>query len=292
MSPQFLQSLFEQRRVILATMHRKEEAIAPLIEPALGVKVQVPAHFNTDVFGTFTREVDRPGTQLEAARLKALKALEITGESLAIASEGTFGPHPLFPYLPCNRELVILIDLKHDLEVVGEEFSTTTNYSHQRVSSLAEAEHFAHKAGFPQHGLVVIPDPQTPGSGTGNGKMFKGITSKEALQEAVTFALQTSPQVHLETDMRALYNPTRMQTIAKATQNLIQKLNQFCPQCGWPGFDLLKSEPGLPCGWCGAPTSLIQTEIYGCKKCDFTQEVHFPEGIETADPGQCAYCNP
>lgn len=68
-------SWFQNRVCILATMHKKEQAIAPLLEKELEVKVVVPEAFNTDIFGTFTRDIKRLGTQLEAARLKAKKAL-------------------------------------------------------------------------------------------------------------------------------------------------------------------------------------------------------------------------
>jgi len=55
--------LFSDRLAVLATMHQKERVIAPLLERELGIKVIVPPDFNTDIFGTFTREVKRPGTQ-------------------------------------------------------------------------------------------------------------------------------------------------------------------------------------------------------------------------------------
>jgi hypothetical protein len=67
-------SLFCDRVGVLATMHQKERVIAPLLERELGIKVVVPQNFDTDAFGTFTREIKRPGDQLQAARLKAQKA--------------------------------------------------------------------------------------------------------------------------------------------------------------------------------------------------------------------------
>lgn len=80
------QKAFTNRVAVLATMHQKEKVIAPLLEQELGVKVIVPQDFNTDIFGTFTREVKRLGTQIAAARLKAEKALAVTGETLAIST--------------------------------------------------------------------------------------------------------------------------------------------------------------------------------------------------------------
>ena len=108
------------------------------------------------------------------------------------------------------------------------------------------------------------------------------------------FALKKSPdgRVHIETDMRAMYNPTRMKNIEKATLDLIKKINLVCPECSWPGFEVVKRQKGLPCALCHLPTQLVLSVIYQCKKCAFSQEELFPDGQETADPSQCQYCNP
>jgi formate dehydrogenase maturation protein FdhE len=98
--------------------------------------------------------------------------------------------------------------------------------------------------------------------------------------------------VHIETDMRAMYNPTRMKTIEKATHSLIKKLNQLCPDCSCPGFEVVEKRRGLPCALCNLPTAMTRAVIYQCKKCDFSKEELFPDGLEKADPAQCMYCNP
>lgn len=283
-------SLFENRVAILATMHQKEQVIAPLFLEELGIQIQVPEQFNTDIFGTFTREIKRQGNQIEAARLKAEKALEITGETLAIASEGSFNLHPLIPYAYSNLEIVLFLDQKNSLEIIGQELSLETNYHQKWVSSQEEALNCAQKIGFPEHGLIVRLNETT----SADGEIFKGITNYPDLIEALSAIFKQSPdhRAFLETDMRAMYNPTRLKVIEKATLNLIQKIQSLCPQCSWPGFDVVQRLPGLPCGLCGFPTALIKAEIYACKKCGFAQEKVFPKGIKTADPGQCEYCNP
>ena len=283
-------NLFADRIAVIATMHQKEKAIAPLLQKHLGVSTLVPQDFDTDAFGTFTREVARVGTQLEAARAKALKALDVMGETLAIASEGTFGPHPIMLGVPCNRELVLLLDTENQIELYGQEFSIATNYSHQAITSLAEARMFASKVGFPEHALVVM---LTPPSLAANN-IVKGINTDSMLEEAIEVALSHSStgSVHIETDMRALFNPTRMQNIEKATQDLLRKIHQTCPRCDFPGFDVVEQKRGLPCNLCGIPTQLIRTSISICQKCGFKQEKLFPQGVETADPSYCNYCNP
>lgn len=280
---------FQGRTAVIATMHRKESVIAPLLKQALGVQVKVPP-FDTDAFGTFTRDVARPDNQRATARLKAQTALAQTGETLAIASEGTFGPHPALPWLPCDRELVLLLDLVNNLEIVGEELTTQTNHAWATVKSVEAAQTFAQKIGFPDHGLVVMTDRHAQAA----QQIVKGIITAEHLREVVAQFLAASEDgtIHLETDMRAMVNPTRMQAIARATADLISNAQQQCPQCSRPGFAIANQYPGLPCGWCGQPTSLIRSVVYQCGGCDFLQKQQYPQGITTADPAYCQFCNP
>lgn len=283
---------FTDRIAVLATMHRKEEVIAPLLEQTLGLQVVVPQGFDTDRFGTFSREVKRAGSQLETARLKAEQAMQITGYQVALASEGAFGPHPAMPFLPCNREIVVLIDRQHQLEIVGEAVSTETNFNQAQISTWEDAKQFADRVGFPQHGLVVIAGGDRPLSNVSVDRVIKGITTEPQLLQALEWAWQQAESAWLETDMRALFNPMRMKVIQQATENLIQKIQTGCPQCGYPGFDAVERKPGLPCGLCDQPTSLIRSVLYRCQVCEFVQEIEFPEAIKTADPMYCPYCNP
>lgn len=281
---------FAGRVAVIATMHHKEQAIAPRLETALGVRPQVPADFNTDGFGTFTRDVDRPANQLTTARLKAEAALKHTGESLAIASEGSFGPHPQIPFVPCDREIVLLLDLEHRLEIVGQAISTQTNYRAQAVRSVEESRAFAQAVGFPEHGLVVLEDAKGPPTTV----VAKGITSYRHLEDVVSQTLSKAPSgtAHLETDMRALYNPTRMTVIAQATDDLLQAIARRCPDCSCPGFSEIRRYPGLPCSLCRTPTDLTLAVVYGCQRCQHQREEKYPDGQQFADPGQCHYCNP
>ena len=48
-------------RAVLATMHGKERAIAPVLARFLGLKVEVAPGLDTDAFGTFSREAARTG---------------------------------------------------------------------------------------------------------------------------------------------------------------------------------------------------------------------------------------
>ncbi|MDQ0255712.1 ribosomal protein S27AE [Evansella vedderi] len=285
-----IHTIFHGRTGVLATMHEKEKVIAPILERELGIKLMVPTNLNTDNFGTFTREVIRTGNQLEAARLKAKEGLQLTGEKLGFSSEGSFGPHPAIPIAAVNVELVLLIDLENDLEIVGESTSFETNFGHRRINSFEEAYEFAVGAGFPEHGMVVRSSETTEKE----EEIIKGITTKKGLKEAVRLMLNQFPfnQAFIEADMRAMYNPTRMKQIEKATHDLIKNINNVCPNCATPGFKLTDQKKGLPCMDCGFPTDLVRSHIYTCRKCGETEEKLFPHGKEKADPSQCMFCNP
>lgn len=288
MSNSSIQNWFRNKAGALATMHHKEQVIAPILEHNLGVHIIVPQDFNTDEFGTFTRDIKRPGDQISTARLKVEKAMTLTGLTLAIASEGSFGPHPSIPFLPCNREIVLLSDREHNLEIIGQAISTETNYCHQPVTSLEEVLTFAQKIGFPTHGLVVMSDAQ-PTQAT---HISKGITDETQLKEIAIAFLKQFGQIHLEPDLRAMYNPTRMNVIAQATHDLIHKISQCCPHCNFPGFVPVERKAGLPCELCGLPTNLTLALIRRCNQCNFSNAVYYPDGNELADAAQCSYCNP
>ncbi len=274
---------------VLATMHSKEQVIAPILEAAIALSIQVPENFDTDQFGTFTRDVDRAGTQLEAARRKIQVALQLTGATLGLASEGAFGAHPILFGMPYNQEIVMLIDQEHHLEIVGQATSTETNYRHQVVQSFEQAQTFASTVGFPEHGLIVMPANQKSIDRT---QIIKGITAIAQLESAVGEIVNQFGSAHVETDMRAMHNPTRMKLIGQATQNLVQKILHQCPTCGCPGFDVKSVQRGLPCAVCHSPTALIRAEVYQCQSCQFQQDVLFPSGQQTANPAQCEFCNP
>jgi hypothetical protein len=49
---------------------------------------------------------------------------------VGVASEGSFGPHPYIPFLPPGRELVLLIDRKAAIELIGFDADSDTNFGH------------------------------------------------------------------------------------------------------------------------------------------------------------------
>ena len=110
--------IFEGRRLVIATKHKKETVIAPLLEKHLGVQCFVPEDFDTDVLGTVSGEIERKDGPLETVRKKCLQAMEQTNCDLAIASEGSFGPHPTIFMAHADDEILIFIDNKNILEIL------------------------------------------------------------------------------------------------------------------------------------------------------------------------------
>jgi len=276
---------------VLATMHGKEQAIAPVLEEALGLRVEVLRGFDTDRFGTFTREVPRPGTQRETARLKAQAALAAVPEAdYGLASEGSFGPHPWLPWVPGGRELITLVGRDNGLELVGADLTAETNHGSRLVGSVDEARAFAQDIGFPTHAMVVMGVRKGEPDVT-NG-LYKGLMTTEALEAAVRVVLERDGAAHLESDMRAHVNPTRMTAIGRAAQDLVRVALSGCPRCERPGFDIVERLRGLPCAECGLPTRRVRMEIAGCTGCGFREERLPATGTAPASPGECHFCNP
>jgi len=272
--------------VALLTRHGKERVIAPVLAEAMGCRVRHVAGHDTDLLGTFTREVSRPGTQLEAARKKARIGMELTGLPYGMGSEGSFGPDPYLGLASWNVELIVFIDASRDLEVVGMA-QGAANFNHLLTSEWTAAKVFAARVGFPEQQLVIRPEDEN------DVRIRKGIASWQALES--TFARvrgdSANGRVFLETDGRACANPKRMANISRANQDLANKLGSLCPACGMPGFWVVDCIAGLPCEGCGLPTRQVRAEIRGCLKCDFriTQAV---ADREHANAGHCDYCNP
>jgi hypothetical protein len=281
---------YDKTVAVLATMHGKERVIAPVLDRGLGLRVALAIGLNTDRFGTFSREIERTGSQLDAARAKIEAAFEYAPYArVGIASEGSFGPHPYIPFLPLGRELVLLVDRMTGLELTGHDASPETNFGHAVVSDVAGAVAFAERSRFPKHGLIVmgcVDDQPSP-----TRVLMKDVTDHDKLVAAIRKVVGECGAAFVETDMRAHRNPTRMNAIGRAAADLVRRFQRRCPACAYPGFDVTERVPGLPCEWCGAPTHMIQSEVLSCRSCGH-REKRAATSRTTADPGQCQECNP
>jgi hypothetical protein len=278
--------IYEGRKIVLLTKHGKESVIKPILENKTGCELVTDSSFDTDRLGSFSREVKRRKSQLETARLKIKKGMRRAKTDMGIASEGSFGLHPIVP-IPWNVELVLLYDKRDRFEIYGVHESSDTNFDHKTIRSMEEAVEFAEKAGFPEHYLIIRPE---------NAKsrhIIKDINSLEKLGEAFDLCKKRSKSgnVFIETDMRAYANPTRMKNIEKATQDLLEKLLIFCPVCGAPGFTVKESLPGLPCEICGTPGDMTLKHVLECHRCNHRHEELHPKG-KAAPAEYCHHCNP
>lgn len=278
--------MFKDRTLIIATKHKKESVIAPILEKELGVSCFVDHAFDTDEMGTFTGEVERKLDPISTVREKCLRAMSLSNCDLGVASEGSFGPHPTMYYLNADDEFLIFIDRKKNIEVIVRELSTDTNFNGKLIQTQEELLEFVNISDFPKHGLILRKSKDE------NTDIHKGITDLKNLKQIFGFLHSKYNAVYVETDMRANYNPTRMSVIEKATQKLVEKIKSTCPHCQTPGFGITETTRGLPCNLCGLPTKSTLSYIYACKHCQFIKEEMYPNKKITEDPTYCDYCNP
>lgn len=249
---------------VLTSMHAKGRVIGPILRDELGLIVGLAMGVNTDQFGTFSREVERTGSQLDAAKAKIAAGFEYAPMArVGLASEGSFGPHPHIPFLAIGRELVLMVDRDSGLELKGYDASPQTNFGHAIAHDHDEAFAFAQRVRFPGHGLIVMgcrdeqPAPDF--------MLNKDVSDATTLEMAVRDTVRLCGGPFVEADMRAHRNPTRMAAIERATRDLVRRFQSHCPQCDHRGFDVTERIPGLPCSWCGDPTEAIIAEALTCR---------------------------
>lgn len=278
-------NLFLGRKLLIVTKHRKEQVIRPILERELGVKCMVTKGFDTDVFGTFSGSIQRTQSAIETARQKCVRAMAEFGADLAVSSEGSFGNHPFIPFAVANEEIILLRDQKNNLEIIAKTLSTNTNFAMEKLTNIGDLEKFLDKAGYPQHGVIFKPNS--------NPSTWRKCAGKVDKVKAYFNLFQhENMETWIETDMRAMRNPTRMSVIEDSTKKLIELVRSTCPQCNTPGFKVTDGVDGLPCKICNQPTKSTLEHISTCQKCNFTLFTPFPFGKETEDPMYCDYCNP
>lgn len=285
-----MDSIFANRNALLVTKHAKEQVIGPLLHQEFNINLQVAGNVDTDLFGTFSGEVERLQNQYDTAKLKinAAKELYPTAD-LLLASEGSFNPHPEAPVITVNTELVLLADLKNDVEIAAWYKTYNTNIENRKIKTAAQLADFAAAIGFPDNRIILKAK-----NAQGKFQVAKGASTVEKLIEMFEGIKKhtTKDTVEAETDMRACYNTLRMENIRLCTINLINEMHSKCVQCKTPGFSVVNSKKGLPCQQCGMPTNAVLYYVYECKKCAYTMEKKFPLNKFTEDPMYCNFCNP
>ncbi len=277
--------MFKGRKIAIASMHQKEKVISPLLIKELEMQTVVP-EINTDLLGTFSGEVERNSSPYKTAWKKCMLAMNISRCDVAISSEGSFGAHPTIPFVNANEELVLLVDRKNNLEFFGRALTTETNFSGASITTKKEAYDFANNIGFPEHAIIVKNQEKK------FDESVKGINSETHLEKVLDTMFSKYTDIWIETDMRALYNPTRMKIIEQATKNLIEKIHSKCPNCFQPGFWIVEAIKGLPCSNCKFPTRSVKAHLYQCKSCQFELTKEYPTNKYHEEPTYCDFCNP
>lgn len=275
---------------ILTTKHAKSIAIAPPFWDRLGASM-LEYPLDTDTLGTFSGEVERQGNALECVRRKCEWGMEILGDKVeyGLASEGSFGPHPQIPFLPCDQEILYFIDRKRGFHLHLVHATEKTNYQMKAIGSLKDLRDFAESAQFPSHALIIRPNDKKD-----SDLLFKGIDSEEALKKAFEASVKRSADglAWVETDMRAHYNPSRMEALGELAEKMASRLATECPKCAAPGWGRVGVEKGLRCEYCDQETEMIAHEIYGCVLCDHKETHPRTDGMTAAPQMHCGWCNP
>lgn len=282
--------IYAGARAAFATMHGKQAAIAPVMNDSLGLLLETPAAIDTDTLGTFTGEIPRLGNIRDTAIAKARLGMSHTALTLGLASEGSYGPHPSIPFVCGGLELMVLVDDIRGIVITEHLVVDAPVYAHALVSNHTQLEVFLEQIDFPRHAVIVKPNRSDDAS----LPIFKGLRDARLVADAVIrcAACSLDQQAFVQTDMRAHMNPTRMTSIACLAARLCERIASACPRCAAPGYGKTGIETGLPCAWCGSPTDLLRHEIFGCVACDYREHRPRPDGLESADPGHCARCNP
>ena len=282
------QSVYGECRILLTTKHGKQEAIGPAFHELLSADVEV-FEFDTDSLGTFSGEIARIGTAQDCVRRKCELGMKQLNAEFGLASEGSFGPHPSIPFIPCDYELLCFMDSGRNLCLYESILSTNTNYRTQSLDSMNDLLQFGSNALFPSHSLILRPNEWRDRS-----IVFKDIHSTEDLSIAFEECRRNSSdgRVWVETDMRAHRNPTRMSVIKDVAVKLCRRLLASCPACQAPGWGTTGTEKGLPCEYCHSPTEMISSEIRSCSACGHSENAKRSDGLTFASARYCGRCNP
>lgn len=280
-------SQYTGKKVLLASMHKKEVAISPPFAELVGCEIVVADGFNTDQFGTFSGEIARSLSAYETLKKKAVAAADLYNFDYVISSEGAFGPHPSSPFISSDIEMLLFYDRTEDLFIADYEVSTDTNHAELEISQDSiDTEKYSKwlkQVKFPSHGLIIKAESII---------IEKGICDALVLDSVIKESLRKHNQLKLVTDMRAMMNPSRMSVIESLAHKLAKRVAAVCIKCGTPGFGKMEKSGHLCCELCFQETKVPKFINMQCLKCDYFEQKEIDPEKEFADPRYCDYCNP
>jgi hypothetical protein len=279
--------MFIGRNLTIVTKHEKEKAIGPVLNEGLGVNCTTSCGIDTDQLGTFSGEIERLLSPVDAARAKCNLALKVHGVDLIVANEGSFFPHPMVPFLTISEEVIFLVDKRNEFEFYTKRISNNLTAFSELVTNDAQVLSFLEKTDFPNHNVIIS------GQLDGVFHVFKDFSdAKEVLTKFNALLCDGSVDLKIETDLRAMNNPTRMLEIGEATRLFLQELLSQCPHCMRYGFVVTEVLNGLPCWACGLPTLSPKEKRKECKGCGHVDNEPFDAQKRWEEPQFCLNCNP
>jgi len=273
---------WKNRPWILVTKHGKEQAIFPILNQNGIINTHVE-YADTDVLGTFTGEIPRLKSVEDTLFEKCTLGSSNIINPLWISTEGSFGPHPIFPWVSQHQESFLLLDRTSNSKFFFNYTSTKTNFLVASLQTEQQLVEFCHRIKFPSHGLILKKTVNA------EVEIVKDIFDWKTL---ISVYKTLGDNVTVESDMRAMNNPTRMSNIQIGFSNFVNHLQSECPKCHYPGFSQKKVERGLPCEWCNSPTSSILYSFHVCERCQHEVIHQNPHGKTKEDPMYCSNCNP
>lgn len=261
--------------VAVGTRHGKESAFAPAFRRWVGAAVRATIDLDTDALGTFTGDVPRALSPMDAAAAKAAGAAAELGTPFGVATEasyasalGGFGP-------VVHEELAVFVDLERGIRVPHGLRAYARVAAPRDVEDEAAARAYLDRVGFPGQAVVARLGDQ----------LRKGLQDEE-----LVLGLVRRRPVRLEPDLRAHMNPQRRRILRRVAWGMALRLRTTCPACACPGFGPVDVVRGVPCGACGTPTSRVRADVDGCAACPARRER--PRPVAVADPATCDVCNP
>ncbi len=279
--------------IVMATMHGKEEIASPYFKDAFNATITPTKFLNTDLLGTFTGEIKRVGSVESTLRRKVRLAINETNHRFALASEGSFGPHPSFPFVYANQESLLFFDSDTGVEFFEHYLCTRTSYAYKEINNIEDISDFLNSMSIASQAVILRPKEI---SGIGADKVFKGLCHHDQVYSAYRQLSEVTSigPIVIETDNRAHVNEFRRSVIAKTFELLIASLLSQCPQCHCPGYKVRDRKGHLPCLSCGFLSNIPKYEVWTClnPSCLHRDQKTRADDLMEVAPQYCNFCNP
>lgn len=200
------------RLMVIASSNGKETLLGPLLRRKLKVVPLTDPEFDSDDLRFMPHSIRE--APIEMLRKKINHALKLSGESLAIATEASYEVHPHDRWLVVHTETAMIIDRSKNAEFSYSVLSLDTNYRVSSVATIKELLDFAEDVRFPSHGLCFTSETQKHSGITDLGTLVKSAFEQ---------GLPNWP-IHIQTDMRIKYNPTRCEVINHCVTRLLENM--------------------------------------------------------------------